>query len=113
MKIRILHTNDVHSRFENFSKISSKIKELKNENTLILDVGDFNDFMRLELQGTGGIAGCSLLNLAGYDAIAVGNNESFSGVNILENMTTSGLIAFLSCNLWLQLQITFKEVQAM
>lgn len=110
MKIRILHTNDVHSRFENFSKISSKIRELKNENTLILDAGDF---MRLELQGTGGIAGCSLLNLAGYDAIAVGNNESFSGVDILEKMTTSGLTPFLSCDLWLQLQITFKEVQAM
>lgn len=100
MNIRILHTNDVHSRFENFAMIVSKIRELKDENTLILDAGDFNDFMRLELQGTCGIAGCSLLNIAGYDAIAVGNNEGFEGVEILEIMTASGLVPFVSCNLY-------------
>lgn len=100
MKIRILHTNDVHSRFENFAKIVTKIKELKNENTIILDAGDFNDFMRLELQGTNGIAGCSLLNLAGYDAITVGNNEGFEGLDTLETMTTSIFVPFVSCNLY-------------
>ena len=100
MKIRILHTNDIHSRFENFARIVSKIDELKNDNTLILDAGDFNDFMRLEVQGTGGRAGCSLLNIAGYDAIAVGNNEGFQGIEILENMATSGKVQFLSCNLY-------------
>lgn len=100
MNIRILHTNDIHSRFEVFSKIVSKIRELKNHNTLILDAGDFNDFMRIEVQGTSGKAGCSLLNMAGYDAIAVGNNEGFAGVEILETMTSTELIPFLSCNLY-------------
>lgn len=100
MKIRILHTNDIHSRFENFARIVSKIDELKNDNTLILDAGDFNDFMRLEVQGTDGRAGCSLLNIAGYDAIAVGNNEGFQGIEVLENMATSGKVQFLSCNLY-------------
>lgn len=100
MNIRILHTNDIHSRFENFAKIISKIKEIKNENTLILDGGDFHDFMRVELQGTMGRAGCSLLNIGEYDAIAVGNNESFAGVKPLETMISSELITFLSCNLY-------------
>lgn len=95
-----MHTNDVHSKFENFAKIVTKIRELKNENTIILDAGDFNDFMRLELQGTNGIAGCRLLNLAGYDAITVGNNEGFEGLDILETMTTSNLVPFVSCNLY-------------
>ncbi len=99
MNIRILHTNDVHSRFENFAKITSKIKGFKNDTTLILDAGDFNDFMRLELQGTDGRAGCSLLNIAGYDAITVGNNEGFQGVEILESMASTGLVPFISCNL--------------
>jgi len=100
MNIRILHTNDVHSRFENFSKIATKIKELKDENTLILDAGDFNDFMRLELQGTKGRAGCKLLNIAGYDAITIGNNEGFEGIDIIESMTSTNLIPFVSCNLY-------------
>jgi len=100
MNIRILHTNDIHSRFEGFGKITSKIRELKNDNTLILDAGDFNDFMRMELQGTSGRAGCSLLSIAGYDAVAVGNNEGFAGLEVLETMASTGLIPFISCNLY-------------
>lgn len=102
MNIRILHTNDIHSRFENFAKAVSKIKELRDDNTLLLDAGDFNDFMRIELQGTNGIAGCNLLRQAGYDAIAVGNNEGFAGLEVLENMTSSGIVPFVSANLYKQ-----------
>jgi len=100
MRIRILHTNDVHSRFENFAKIVSKINELKDENTLILDAGDFNDFMRIELQGTNGQAGGRLLAKAGYDAITIGNNEGFAGIDILEEMINSTSVPFLSSNLY-------------
>lgn len=100
MNIKILHTNDVHSRLENFAKVVSKLKELKDENTLILDSGDFNDFMRLEINGTSGKAGCSLLNIAGYDALTVGNNEGFSGIYSLEAMASTGHVPLLSCNLY-------------
>lgn len=100
MLLRIFHTNDLHSRFENFAKVVTKIKELRGENTLVLDAGDFNDFSRIELQGTDGRAGCSLLKLGGYDAIAVGNNEGFSGIETIETMTSTGLITFLSSNLY-------------
>jgi 5'-nucleotidase len=60
MKFKILHTNDVHSRFNNYAKIVTKIKELRDGNRLVLDVGDFNDFMRMKLQGTMGKAGGEL-----------------------------------------------------
>jgi 5'-nucleotidase len=100
MKFKILHTNDIHSRFENYAKIVTKIKELRNENTFVLDAGDFNDFMRLELQGTMGKAGAELLSLGGYDAIAIGNNEGFEGVEVVETMASSGSVNFLSCNLY-------------
>lgn len=53
MRFTILHTNDIHSRFENLAKISTKINELRDENTLVIDAGDF---MRVELQGTMGRA---------------------------------------------------------
>lgn len=99
MIINILHTNDIHSRFEKFSKIVTKVNKLKDESTLLLDAGDFNDFMRIELQGTSGMAGVELLESAGYDAIAVGNNEAFQGVEVLEHMAQNSKVPFLSCNL--------------
>lgn len=99
MKISILHTNDIHSRFENLAKIVTLIKKSKDSSTLILDAGDFNDFMRLELQGTYGHAGVELLEAAGYDAIAVGNNETFQGIDMLEAMAAESKVPFLSCNL--------------
>jgi 5'-nucleotidase len=99
MRFKILHTNDIHSRFENFSKITTKLKELKDEYSIVLDAGDFNDFMRIELQGTNGIAGIKLLKIAEYDAIAIGNNETFQGVDTLINMAKNSEVQFLSCNI--------------
>jgi 5'-nucleotidase len=98
MNLNILHTNDIHSNYENFSKIVSKIEELKDENTIVLDAGDFADFKRLELQGTEGLAAIELLEYAGYDAIAIGNNETFNGYDTLVNMATNSKVPFLSCN---------------
>lgn len=66
----------------------------------MLDAGDFNDFMRLELQGTDGIAGVELLTAAGYDAIAVGNNETFQGMETLQKMACTSRVPFLACNLY-------------
>ena len=99
MKFKILHTNDVHSRFENFAKITTKIKELKDNNTLILDAGDYHDFKDVMLQGTRGVAGSELLLEAGYEAVAIGNNEGFEGLETLNSMVKNGELPFLSCNL--------------
>lgn len=98
MRFTIYHTNDIHSRFESFAKIVSELKCIRSEEDITLDAGDFNDFMRLELQGTQGKIGAELLRIAGYDAITVGNNEGFEGISILKSMAEEG-ISFLSCNL--------------
>lgn len=99
MRFKILHTNDVHSRFENFARLTTKIKELKDENTLILDAGDYHDFKDVMLQGTMGQAGGELLLEAGYEAIAIGNNEAFESLEILNAMVNNDKVPFLSCNL--------------
>lgn len=100
MELNILHTNDIHSNYENFSKIVSKIKELKDENTILLDAGDFADFKRMELQGTDGLAAVDLLEYAGYDAISIGNNETFKGRKTLMHMAAKSKVPFLSCNMY-------------
>lgn len=98
MVLKILHTNDIHSNFSNFSKIGTKIAELRDGNTIVLDAGDFADFKSIELQGTEGLAAVELLEEAGYHAITVGNNETFNGIDILTNMAESSKVPFLSCN---------------
>ncbi|WP_053220190.1 bifunctional metallophosphatase/5'-nucleotidase [Virgibacillus senegalensis] len=99
MKLKIIHTNDLHSQFENFSRAVSLIEEQKDENTLLLDGGDFADFKSIELQGTKGMAAVELLSEAGYDALTIGNNEMFNGLDTLENMALNSPVPFISNNL--------------
>ncbi|MGF2617568.1 bifunctional metallophosphatase/5'-nucleotidase [Rossellomorea vietnamensis] len=99
MKFKILHTNDLHSHFEQYSRAVSLIRRVQDEHTLLLDAGDFADFKSIELQGTRGIAAIELLESAGYDAITIGNNETFNGVETLQYMASSSSIPFISNNL--------------
>ncbi|WP_342542790.1 metallophosphoesterase [Paenisporosarcina sp. FSL H8-0542] len=99
MKLRILHTNDLHSNFDNFSRMATLISTYKNENTIVLDGGDFADFKSIELQGTKGIAAIELLEEVGYDALTIGNNEMFNGVGTLEHMASHSSVPFISNNL--------------
>ena len=99
MKLKILHTNDVHSHFEAFSRAASLIKKHKDEDTIILDGGDFADFKSIELQGTRGMAAIELLQSVGYDALTIGNNEMFNGFDTLEYMAGNSPVPFISNNL--------------
>ncbi|PSL41505.1 2',3'-cyclic-nucleotide 2'-phosphodiesterase (5'-nucleotidase family) [Planomicrobium soli] len=110
MKLRILHTNDVHSNYETFARAVTLIKELKDANTLLLDGGDFADFKSIELQGTRGTAALELLEEAGYDALTIGNNEMFNGIETLEHMATNSTIPFISNNLVKKDQIGIQGV---
>lgn len=108
MRLKILHTNDVHSNFSNFAKAASVIKEHLGKNTLVFDAGDFADFKSIELQGTKGIAAVKLLEHVGYDALTVGNNEMFKWLETLEHMATNSKVPLLSCNV---MTINDEEVQ--
>jgi 5'-nucleotidase len=110
MKFAIIHTNDIHSNYENFARATTLIKQLKDENTIILDGGDFADFKAIELRGTKGIAAVELLEYAGYHAITIGNNEMFNGIRVLEQMATKSSIPFISNNLFLKDRSPVKGV---
>lgn len=100
MKLKILHTNDVHSNFDNFAKVATLIKQYKDEDTIVLEGGDFADFRSIELQGTKGLAANELLDSLGYDALTIGNNEMFNGVDTLEHMASNSPFPFISNNLF-------------
>lgn len=95
----IIHTNDLHSRFEAFSRIASMIGDYDKEDCLILDAGDFADFANLSLYGTDGKMACDLLACAGYDAWTVGNNEIFRGKEVFKTMLSYTKVPMLSANL--------------
>jgi len=109
MELVILHTNDVHGRYEAFARLVPLIRriqrgeEAQGRAVVILDGGDFTDFTRVDLLGTNGREGVQLLQNAGYDALVVGNNEGFQGIDLLTQMAQFGQeqgLALLSCNLW-------------
>ena len=110
--ITILHTNDVHSHVEPFSKDHSEfpnkggferratlISEIRrqNPNTLLFDAGDI-------FQGTpyfnfyGGEIEFKLMSMLGYDAVTIGNHDFDNGIDGLDNQLPNAKFDIISCN---------------
>jgi len=98
INIDLYHTNDVHSNFEAFASISEVLKSKRTTDDIVLDAGDFNDFKDIMVTGTSGLGGMRLLELAGYDALCVGNNEGFSALEAIQMMGSTS-VSLLSSNL--------------
>ena len=98
--IRIIHTNDIHSSYDELIKMAYIIKSLKTNSSILLDAGDFNDFSSFVTFGTKGYAGLKILSNLGYDALSIGNNEGFQRKEIIEQMGSYNLVNILSCNLF-------------
>lgn len=81
-RLTILHTNDIHSHFAMMSPIAAELALLKaaagEESVLLLDIGDHMDRAAVETEGTMGQANIDILNLTGYDAVTIGNNEGLT-----------------------------------
>lgn len=84
VRIHILHTNDVHSHFEQMPRLAALIRRLRQElaakgdAVFVLDGGDHVDRMHPVTEGTRGQANVDVLNAAGYDVVTVGNNEGLT-----------------------------------
>ncbi|MCQ4086918.1 bifunctional UDP-sugar hydrolase/5'-nucleotidase [Saccharibacillus sp. JS10] len=78
--LTILHTNDLHSHFEQMGKIAAFIAAEKAQGKPVctLDIGDHMDRMAIETEGSLGAANINVLNRSGYDAITIGNNEGLT-----------------------------------
>lgn len=82
--IHLLHTNDLHSHFENWPKIrrftTEKINQYKNkkEDYLLVDLGDFMDRYHPLTDATDGKANIEIMNQLPYDYVTIGNNEGIT-----------------------------------
>ena len=99
-KIQIIHSNDIHSNYESFLRIASKIKQIKEDSCIMLDAGDFNDFSSHVTKGNNGYTGLKMLNDLGYQALTIGNNEGFQDDELIALTANYNLVNILSVNLF-------------
>lgn len=84
LAFEVIFTHDLHSHFENWPKIASKIKELtrirkeNGEAYLVVDIGDHLDRAHFITEGSTGQANVALLNEMAYDYVTIGNNEGIT-----------------------------------
>ena len=83
-EITILHTNDLHSHFENWPKIrrfmksESLNKTSETSQVIRVDLGDALDRAHPLTEATNGKANVELLDKINYDAVTIGNNEGLT-----------------------------------
>ena len=104
-KLRILHTNDLHSHFEQFPKIGRYLKRAQADKTvdqvLTFDAGDFMDRSHPLSDATEGWANIALMNELNYDAITIGNNEGIANSHeVLENLFKDANFPVVLANLY-------------
>ncbi|WP_019912189.1 bifunctional metallophosphatase/5'-nucleotidase [Paenibacillus sp. HW567] len=100
-KITILHTNDIHSHFEMMSPIAAEMAKLKTAAgegpVLLMDIGDHMDRAAVETEGTMGQANIDMINLTGYDAVTIGNNEGLTFPHEILSALYSGIQCPVVC----------------
>ncbi|WP_283678658.1 bifunctional metallophosphatase/5'-nucleotidase [Lentilactobacillus sp. Marseille-Q4993] len=87
-KITILHTNDIHSHFENWPKIrrfllaqKEQLEKQDDSSVITVDLGDALDRAHPLTEVTNGTANVDLLNQIHYDAVTIGNNEGLTNTH--------------------------------
>lgn len=83
-KLFLYYTNDLHSHFENWSKIVGYLEEQKmmreaqDQSCWLIDIGDHIDRSHVISEAFLGRANVDLLNAVQYDAATIGNNEGIT-----------------------------------
>lgn len=87
-KITILHTNDLHSHFENWPRIRRYLLQTRKQlnaqadsSVITVDLGDAVDRVHPLTEVTNGQANVELLNQIHYDAVTIGNNEGLTNTH--------------------------------
>ena len=84
LRLKILHTNDIHGQLEHWPLISKFLEEnrslasVKGEALLTIDIGDAMDSVHPLVEATYGKVIVDLFNEAKYDVVTLGNNEGLN-----------------------------------
>lgn len=98
--LTILYTNDLHSHFGTMGRIAAMVNDFRvppSTSVLLLDIGDHMDRFAPETEGTMGKANVDVLNLTGYDAITIGNNEGLTFTPEMLEQAYAGLSCPVVC----------------
>lgn len=85
-RITILHTNDLHSHFENWPRIRRYLKTTRQQvmadgaTVYTFDLGDHVDRVHPVSEAANGQQNIQLMNQIGYDGVTIGNNEGLGFV---------------------------------
>jgi 2',3'-cyclic-nucleotide 2'-phosphodiesterase (5'-nucleotidase family) len=105
MHLTILHTNDIHGRLEEMTRLATLIQWEKaslpdGAHVLLLDAGDSSERTIWESDVTKGRANFALLEAMGYQATTVGNSEALQwGRAALARLVQAVHLPVLAANL--------------
>lgn len=107
-KLVVIHTNDMHGRYETDEKEGSlgmsAVRALKGyyqsqgANVLLFDAGDFSQGTNL-VNYYDGLDSVHFMNAAGYDAVTLGNHEFDFGFEELQKMAEVAEFPILDANI--------------
>ncbi|KRM24436.1 bifunctional metallophosphatase/5'-nucleotidase [Latilactobacillus graminis] len=107
--IHILHTNDLHSHFENWPRIRRFLLahqtayRKQGATVLTFDIGDAMDRSHPLTEVTNGQINTELLNQIGYDGVTIGNNEGVGNSHTdLEHLYDHANFPIILANLYEQ-----------
>ena len=106
----ILHTNDVHGAIENYAKVAVLADQYAAEGAyvLVLDAGDFSQGTTSVSLSQGATA-IELMNMVGYDAVALGNHEFDYGYEVLKQNMASANFPVLAANVKYNGELAFDD----
>lgn len=91
MKLRIFHTNDIHSNFDFLKKVHGYLRKNRTAQDFYFDSGDFTDLRNVMVQADKGISATELLIACGLDGMPLGNNEVDMGRTAVLDLAAAGV----------------------
>ena len=106
----IVHTNDVHGAVEGYAKVAALADQYAAEGAyvLVLDAGDFSQG-DTSVSLSEGATAIELMNMAGYDAVALGNHEFDYGFEALKKNMENAQFPVLAANVKYNGELAFDD----
>jgi len=101
-EIVILHTNDMHSRIDNFGKLAYLADSLRKTHKYVFLVAAGDNFTGnpiVDMYPDKGFPMIELMNKLHYDATAIGNHEFDMGQEMQNKRREQATFPFISCNI--------------